>query len=159
MSLTRPRTGKEPEMENLLAELGEASRRLAEALEAEADCGEKAFTAGPADPAGFARWLEARRAVMESQEAYSQTLEEYGRLLEELSPRARLEAGGTADKGDGGDGGVRASEVNSDAGGVGAHRLKRTSLWLCYGPHNHGLPGCDMGRLWLSLQLPRVATT
>lgn len=48
---------------------GGGRRRLAEALEVEANCGERAFTAGPANPAVFARWLEARRVVTEAHEA------------------------------------------------------------------------------------------
>lgn len=93
-----PETSEQPEkcdqelqMELLLLDLASSSRRLADALTLEADCGEKAF-AEPSDQTHFSKWQEARRSVLEAQQIYSQTVEEYGRFVEQLSPTARPDA-------------------------------------------------------------------
>jgi hypothetical protein len=94
VALTGPLQKSDPEveMELLLLDLAYASRKLADALELEANYGEKAFAGRRADQAYFSHWLEARRTVMAAQEVYSQMVEEYGRLIDDLAPPARSEA-------------------------------------------------------------------
>src|SRR5580704_7207522 len=73
------------QMELLLMNLTAKTEALREALTSEAELGEKAIGTG----AGIGQWEEARRAVAQAQEVYSESLDAFREFLHSLPPPLR----------------------------------------------------------------------
>jgi hypothetical protein len=80
------------EMELLLMDMSAKAEILTEALAFEAEIGRKAIEEDTENPACLSQWQQARRAVQQAQEVYSEALDDYLEFLHSLPPPLRAAA-------------------------------------------------------------------
>jgi hypothetical protein len=79
-------------MELLLMDMSAKAEILTEALAFEAEIGRKAIEEDTENPACLSQWQQARRAVQQAQEVYSEALDDYLEFLHSLPPPLRAAA-------------------------------------------------------------------
>jgi hypothetical protein len=84
-------SGRQSEMEALLAAVRAAADALVAALEAEKERG-RVYEADPEDASLFEDWTESRRANEQAHEAYNQAVQEYRDFVQSLAPPQQAEA-------------------------------------------------------------------